>query len=209
MTHNLLDHPEIVETKDQEENPTTVASTLNFGAGVANKVMVDILQNIDRENVRTQIRQNEQQGQQALETLLQCKKLSAGAAFKSGQAMLGTDVLQIAVQRKIQKDEAEKQKVVRQNNDRAKKRMVYDKATSQTSHLYQSLWSVSQLKALISFKKQKTDTWQQPKNKTQLIEKWKEIKDRATPLPSPAQEEQQDDEEEENAVLVEAAVEAV
>jgi len=96
LTRNLLDHPEIAETKDQEENPNTVASTLNFGAGVANKVMVDILQNIDRENVRTQIRQNQQQGQQALETLLQCKKLSAGAVFKSGRAMLGTDVLQVA-----------------------------------------------------------------------------------------------------------------
>ena len=109
--------------------------------------------------------------------------------------MLGTDVLQVAVQRKIQKDEVENQKVVRQNADRAKKRMAYHKATSETSHLDQSLWSVSQLRALISFKKRMTDTWQQPKNKTQLIEKREEQQD-------------DDDEEEENAVL-EAAVEAV
>ena len=59
LTCKLLDHPKIVETKDQEENSTTVASTMNFGAGVANKIMVDILQNIDCENVRTQIRQNQ------------------------------------------------------------------------------------------------------------------------------------------------------
>mmetsp|Transcript_16695 Transcript_16695/g.23795 ORF Transcript_16695/g.23795 Transcript_16695/m.23795 type:complete len:126 (-) Transcript_16695:222-599(-) len=85
-----------VLVEQQEENPTTVASTLNFGTGVANKVIVDILQNIDRENVRSQIRRNQQQGQQALETLNQCKKLSAGAVFKSGRAMLGTDVLQVA-----------------------------------------------------------------------------------------------------------------
>jgi hypothetical protein len=214
LTRNLLDHPEIAETKDndqenahQEENSTTVASTLNFGTGVANKVIVDILQNIDRENVRSQIRRNQQQGQQALETLNQCKKLSAGAVFKSGRAMLGTDVLQVAVQRRIKKDEAEKQKVVRKNADRAKKRMAYLKASSETSHLDQSLWSVSQLKALISFKKRKTDSWQQPKNKTQLIEKWNEIKNRETPPPSPAREEQQDDDEEEEDTA--EAVEAV
>jgi hypothetical protein len=65
-----------------------------------------------------------------------------------------------------------------------------------TTNLNQSLWSVSQLKALISFKKRKTDTWQQPKNKAQLIKKWNEIKNRETPPPSPAQEEQQDDDEE-------------
>jgi len=121
--------------------------------------------------------------------------------------MLGTDVLQVAVQRRIKKDEAEKQKVVRKNADRAKKRMAYLKASSETSHLDQSLWSVSQLKALISFKKRKTDSWQQPKNKTQLIEKWNEIKDRATPPPSPAREEQQDDDEEEEDTA--EAVEAV
>jgi hypothetical protein len=99
LTRNLLDHPEIAETKEndqenqenahQESSQDTIASTLNFGTGLANKVMVDILQNIDRDNVRAQIRSNQEQGQQALQNLLQCKKLSAGAVFKSGRAMLG------------------------------------------------------------------------------------------------------------------------
>jgi hypothetical protein len=102
LTRNLLDHPEIAETKDndqenqenahQESSQDTIASTLNFGTGLANKVMVDILQYIDRDNVRAQIRSNQEQGQQALQNLLQCKKLSAGAVFKSGRAMLGPDV---------------------------------------------------------------------------------------------------------------------
>ena len=213
LTRNLLDHPEIAETQEiahqenQENSQETVASTLNFGTGVANKVMVDILQNIDRENVRSQIRQNQEQGRQAIETLTQCKKLSAGAVFKSGRAMLGPDVLRVAVQRRIKKDEVEKQKVVRRNTERSKKRSAYLKARADTTNLEQASWTVSQLKALISFKKRKTDTWQQPKNKVQLIEKWNELKNRETPPPSPAREEQQgDDEEEEDTV---EAVEAV
>ena len=90
LTRNLLDHPEIAETQEiahqenQENSQETVASTLNFGTGVANKVMVDILQNIDRENVRSQILQNQEQGRQAIETLTQCKKLSAGAVSSRG-----------------------------------------------------------------------------------------------------------------------------
>jgi len=214
LTRNLLDHPEIAETKENdkenEENihqessqdtATTVASTLNFGTGFANRVMVDILQNIDRENVRSQIRQNQLQGQQAIETLTHCKKLSAGAVFKSGRAMLGPDVLQAVVERKKQKDEAEKQKVVRQNADRAKKRGAYLKARADTTNLAEASWSVSQLKTLISFKKRKTDVWQQPKTKAELINKWNELKNRETPPPSPAHEEQHDEDEEENAVI--------
>jgi len=158
--------------------------------------MVDILQNIDRDNVRAQIRSNQEQGQQALQNLLQCKKLSAGAVFKSGRAMLGPDVLRVAVQRKIKKDEAEQQKLVRMNAEKTKKRSAYLKTRAETTHLDQSLWSVSQLKSLISFKKRKTDTWQQPKTKAQLIDKWNELKNRETPPPSPAREEQDDEEEE-------------
>jgi hypothetical protein len=55
LTRNLLDHPEIAETKENhqenshrdsshQDSSATIASTLNFGTGVANKVMVDILQ---------------------------------------------------------------------------------------------------------------------------------------------------------------------
>jgi hypothetical protein len=57
---------------------------------------------------------------------------------------------------------------------------------------------------LISFKKRKTDTWQQPKTKAQLIDKWNELKNRETPPPSPAREEQ--DEEEEEVILAVASV---
>ena len=202
LTRNLLDHHETAETQEiapqenQENSQETVASTLNFGTRVANKVMVDILQNIDRENVRSQIRQNQEQGRQSIETLAQCKKLSAGAVFKSGRAMLGPDVLQAALQRKMQKDEVENDKVVRK----------YLKKCAEITNLAQSLWSVSQLKALISFKKRKTDTWQQPKNKAQLIERWNAIKNREIPLPSPAQNEQQDDDDDEEDTVLQEAV---
>ena len=48
--------------------------------------MVDILQNIDREAVRQQIRLNQQEGQQALNTLAESKKLTSELVFKSGKA---------------------------------------------------------------------------------------------------------------------------
>jgi hypothetical protein len=41
------------------------------------------------------------------------------------------------------------------------------------------MWSVPQLKALVSYKKLKTDKWSQLKNRAQLLEKWEEVKDRA------------------------------
>ena len=88
--------------------------------------------------------------------------------------MLNTDILQAA----------EKQKVVRKSADRAKKRRAYFKGSSETSHLDQLLYSISKLKTLISFKERNTDTWQQPKNKMQLMKKWNEIKNRETPSPS-------------------------
>ena len=122
--------------------------------------------------------------------------------------MLGPDVLQAVVERKKQKDEAEQQKVVRQNAEKAKKRTAYLRARAETTNLAEASWSVSQLKTLISFKKRKTDVWQQPKTKADLIDKWNELKNRETPPPSPAREEQHDEDEEDNAVL-EAAVEAV
>ena len=70
-----------------------------------------------------------------------------------------------------------------------------------TTNLAEASWSVSQLKTLISFKKRKTDVWQQPKTKAELINKWNELKNRETPPPSPAHEEQHDEDEEENAVI--------
>jgi hypothetical protein len=67
--------------------------------------MVDILQNIDREAVRQQIRLNQQEGQQALNTLAESKKLTAGLVLKSGKAWLGPDVLHEQMERKRKKEE--------------------------------------------------------------------------------------------------------
>ncbi len=51
-----------------------------------------------------------------------------------------------------------------------------------------NLWSVQQLKALVSYKKMKRDWWPQLKNKAQLLEKWEEVKSHGIPhLPSAAE----------------------
>jgi hypothetical protein len=80
LTRNLLDHPEIIATADnlQEETETvfslrqtipSIASSLNYKNGLASTAMTDILQNIDRETVCQQIRNNQQEGEQALQNL--------------------------------------------------------------------------------------------------------------------------------------------
>ena len=52
-----------------------------------------------------------------------------------------------------------------------------------------------QLKALVSYKKRKTDAL--PKSRADLLTKWIELKDRDTPPPSPVRDEVDSEEEEE------------
>ena len=56
-----------------------------------------------------------------------------------GPTMLGTDVLQAALQRKMQKDEAENDKVVRRNAEKTRKRTAYLKTCAKIMNLDQSL----------------------------------------------------------------------
>jgi hypothetical protein len=200
LTRNLLDHPEIAATAEDESEaapsmlgdaPTTTddssnnqqsfARTLNFCNGYANTVISDILQNIDREAVRGQIRSNQGEGRQAMENITEAKKLTAGLVFKSGRAWLGPEVLQVAMENKRKRDELESAAVQRQEAVQNKRKQAYDKAWSEVSHLPTTMWNVSQLRALVSYKKLKTDKWPQLKTKAQLLEKWEEVRDRATP----------------------------
>jgi hypothetical protein len=162
--------------------------------------MVDIMQNIDRENIRAQIRDNQQAGKQALENLKECKKLSAGAVFKSGRAWLARDVLEAQLHRAKKKKKKEKELAKRKSTEKDKKKQAYLKASSEITELEESKWSVSQLKALVNYKRRKTDSWQQPKTRADLLEKWKEVKHRETPPPSPVRDEVDSDEEEDNVV---------
>ena len=196
LTRNLLDHPEIAATKEKEAEQTAestnsgrsneaTASTLNFGNGLANTLMIDILQNIDRDAVRQQIRSNQQEGRQALHTLAESKKLTAGLVFKSGRAWLGPEVLQEQMERKRKKDDKERETRDKQRMEQEKKKRAYEKACGEVANLEPSRWSVSQLRAMISYKKRKTDKWPQLKTRAQMLEVWETIKLR------PVEEEQQ------------------
>ena len=208
LTRNLLDHPEILATKEadqvpqqlqEQEEPTesqsSIASTLNFGSRLSNTVMVGILQNIDRETIRAQIRQNQEAGKQALEVLKQCKKLSAGAVFKSGRAWLGPEVLEAQLHRSMKKKQKEKELAKKKATEKQKRKQAYLKVSSEIEGVEESKWSVSQLRSLINYKRRKTDLWQQPKTRADLLEKWKEVQGRETPPPSPVREEDTSDEE--------------
>ena len=170
LTRNLLDHPEIAATKenggeetaesDSNRTGTSIqgtASTLNFGNGLANTLLIDILQNIDREAVRQQTRPNQQEGRQALNTLAESKKLTAGLVFKSGRAWLGPEVLQKQLERKRKKDDKERELGNKHQMEQDKKKRAYDKACEEVANLDTSRWSVAQLRAMISYKKKKTD----------------------------------------------------
>ena len=82
--------------------------------------------------------------------------------------------------------------------EKEKKKQAYLKASSEIAGLEESKWSVSQLKALISYKKRKTDSWQQPKSRAELLTKWEELKHRETPPPSPVRDEGDSSDEEED-----------
>ncbi len=112
--------------------------------------MIDILQNIDRDAVRQQIRSNQQEGRQALHTLAESKKLTAGLAFKSGRAWLGPEVLQEQMERKRKKDDKERETRDKQRMEQEKKKRAYEKARGEVANLEPSQWSVSQLRATIS-----------------------------------------------------------
>jgi hypothetical protein len=138
--------------------------------------MVDILQNIDREAVSQQIRMNQQEGQQALNMLAESKKLTAGLVFKSGKAWLGPDVLHEQMERKRKKEEKEKEQSDKQKREQEKRKQAYEKACGECTNLAPSQWSIAQLRAMISYKKRKTDKWPQLKTRAQMIEVWEKIK---------------------------------
>ena len=59
-----------------------------------------------------------------------------------------------------------------------KKREAYKKAWGEVSSLPPSSWTVSQLWALISYKKRKDDKWPQLKTRAQMMQVQDQIKDR-------------------------------
>jgi hypothetical protein len=206
LTRNLLDHPEIASTKQQvaEDNSSSagqgslnVAATLNFSNGLGHSCITDIIQNIDLEAVREQIRVNQHEGRQALSTLTDAKKLSAGVLFKSGRAWLGPEVLQVQLEKKRLRDDKEKQIQDKRSAELRRKKDLFDKAWGEVSHLAPSVWTKEQLKALISYKKLKTDKWRLPTSLAALLEKWEIVKDRVIEeLPVEPMEENIDEEEE-------------
>ena len=88
--------------------------------------------------------------------------------------------------------------VTKRAGEKEKKKQAYLKASSEIAELEESTWSVSQLKALVNYKQRKTDSWQQPKNRAELLTKWAEIKHRETPPPSPVRDEGDSSDEEED-----------
>jgi hypothetical protein len=81
------------------------AGTLNYHNGLANTVISDILHNIDQEAVREQRHCNQEEGQQAIYSINDARKLTTGLLFKSGRAWLGPDVLQVAIDNKRKREE--------------------------------------------------------------------------------------------------------
>ena len=185
LTRNLLDHPEIAATEEQESTEeieqsygSNVAATLNYSNGLVNTCITDIIQHIDLENVREQIRSSQEEGRVAMTTLAESKRLSAGNLFKSGQVLLGPEVLQLQIDRKMAKDNQERLRDEKREGEMRKKRDAYNKAWGEVAHLDITLWTKDQLKSLVSYKKTKADKWRLPTTVPGLREKWELIKNR-------------------------------
>jgi hypothetical protein len=128
-----------------------------------------------------------------MDQLKECRKLSAGQVFKSGRAVLGPEVLSIALTKKREREAEERRKQAKSAAVSNKRKAAYREACDATSREPDPLkWTMSHLRALISYKKQKTDEWALPKTKQLLIEKWLEVKGRITPPPTPIREILQD-----------------
>jgi hypothetical protein len=195
LTRNLLDNDEIAATRDpraREESETsteepesivaesrqTIASTLNYSSGLASTLIGDILQSIDINIVRDQIRENRQGSERAANALVDAKKLSAGVLFKSGSVYLGPDVLQAAMERRNRAIQKQREQQERLAAEKMKKKEAYEKTLQDTASKEPTLWTTAQLRSLISYKKRKTDKWSMPKTKKDLLDKWEQIKNR-------------------------------
>ena len=94
--------------------------------------------------------------------------------------------MNIALMKKKEKDDAEKRKLEKNAAALNKRKAAYREAKEIIAQeTDQTKWTMSHLRALISYKKQKTDNWALPKTKPLLIAKWLEVKDRFTPPSSP------------------------
>jgi hypothetical protein len=114
-----------------------------------------------------------------MDSIHAAKRLTAGLVFKSGRAWLGPEALQVVVDQKRKKEVIENGVIQCQQMAQNKRKQANEKAWSEVTHLLTTMWSVLQLKALVSNKKLKTDKRPQPKNRAQLLEKWEEVKDSA------------------------------
>jgi hypothetical protein len=76
------------------------------------------------------------------------------------------------------REEKEQEQQDKQRVEMEKKRQAYEKAWGEVLKLPSSQWTVSQLRALISYKNRKDDMWPQLKTRAQMIQVWDQIKDR-------------------------------
>ncbi len=91
---------------------------------------------------------------------------------------MGPDVLAAQLERKMVREQREQELQDKQRVEMEKKRQAYKKAWGEVSNLPPSRWTVSQLWALIGYKKTKDDKWPQLKTRTQMLQVWDQIKDR-------------------------------
>jgi hypothetical protein len=66
-----------------------------------------------------------------------------------------------------------------------KKKEAFLKANAEVTNLDPSRWTVAQLKALVNYKRKKSNNWNLPLKRSQLMEKWEEIKNKETPPQMP------------------------
>ena len=147
--------------------------TMNFSDGFAATCLERIVQHKDMHQARENITKRKHDGNSIKERLSKFSKLSAGNLVKAGANRLGKDTIDLMIERRMEKERAEKDKLDAIRSEWKKVLLAYSEFHEKNKP--QHLWNVKDhevvLKALKQNRSEKT-----PKRKQDLVdlhEKWK------------------------------------
>ena len=167
---------------------TTMASTdislqapindVNITKGCASFCITSILQHKDMLHAREEIQKNQNQGLELRDRLKKSKKLTAGVLYKNGAARIGATTLEILKENKQDQIIKEQRKLRKEQTAYLKLKEEADKVLSSGTELEKM--TIKDLKTLVKLHKLRSDG-AMPTKKEDLIDKYKQWKDRPPP----------------------------
>ena len=161
-------------------NTVTIGSRLNYSSGRSAAVIETLLHDVDLQKVRERNKEKADKGKATKEKLDNAKKLTAMLNFNTIGCRVGEDSLKVRM--KIAQKKKEEEDQVQQKKDKimVQRKRKYDelKTKIDNENLPIEKLSLSQLKTLCSFKKQKGDISISKLKRDELLPLWLSWKDR-------------------------------